>query len=127
MCGFSCCRPVFHFFQVFRKFLKIFDFFRGKGKDVKLFFQVWPKMENWQFFATVKNHLCARKFSRNFSLFVKFLKNFAQKQGYSLEIEAIFAKMAKMTILRISRARKCARKGDFQVFKNLKILKIFEF
>ena len=79
-------------------------------------------MKNWQFSAAVKNRLCARNFKADFDKIFKFFKHFYKKQVYSLEIEAIFAKMAKMALFDFSRTRNYARKGDF-----LRMKKIFKF
>ena len=113
LCGFSCCRPIISFFRKKVKFFAFFRKSRKKDKDVRLFFQVWPKIENWQFFATVKNRLYATLFRVIFCKFLKNFKNFAPKQVYSLEIEAIFAKMTKMVTLDFSARAENARGRRF--------------
>ena len=67
LCVFSCCRPVFHFSLKFQNFSEIFSKNRKKGKDVRLFFRFNQKLQNWQFFATVKNRLCALDLKAKFS------------------------------------------------------------
>ena len=101
LCGFSCCRPGFHFFSKILKILAIFKIFQEKGKAVKLFFRVWPKMENWQFFATVKNRLCATSFLIILVKLAKIFKNFAK----NCQKSKIFG----------------MRKGDFSRSRNLPI------
>ena len=100
---------------------------KKKGKDVRLFFQVWPKLRNWQLFVTMKNRLYAPKICLIFKQIFKNLLKFYKKQVCSLEIEDIFAKMAKMAILSFFMRANSRAVRHFQSFsRSRKILKFLK-